>query len=333
MNGNNMYQRELDVAIEVMRQAAQMTEQIRGKSGRPQAIQKPDESPVTIADFAVQAMICHVLKTEFPADAIVAEEDADTLRSPEMATVLALVTGYLLPHFPHAEAHAVCDWIDQGNDTPTERFWVLDPVDGTRGFVRGDQYALALALIENGRIVLGVLACPALGLQFEGVPGQLFYAVRGGGAFAVAQDSGSAIRLELTEQVEPDHFHLLESVETDHNDRQRQELIARSLGMILSPLRVDSQAKYALLAAGMGALYLRLPPERAPDQREKIWDHAAGVLIVEEAGGLVTDLDGQPLDFSVGALLAANRGIVAGVTRIHKQAIRALSTDGERLNR
>jgi 3'(2'), 5'-bisphosphate nucleotidase len=165
------------------------------------------------------------------------------------------------------------------------------------------------------------------------VPGQLFYAVRGGGAFVMAQDTGSAIRLELTEHVEPDHFHLLESVETDHNDRQRQESIARSLGIILSPLRIDSQAKYALLAAGMGALYLRLPPERAPDQREKIWDHAAGVLIVEEAGGLVTDLDGQPLDFSVGALLAANRGIVAGLTRIHKQAIRALSTDGERLNR
>lgn len=323
-----MYQRELEVAIEVMRLAAQMTEQIRGETGKPQALQKPDDSPVTIADFAVQAMICHVLKTEFPDDAIVAEEDADTLRSPEMATVLTQVTGYLLPHFPQAEAHAVCNWIDQGNDTPQGRFWVLDPVDGTRGFVRGDQYALALALIEHGRIVLGVLACPALRSQFRGLPGQLFYAVRGGGAFVVAEDNGSAVKLELTEQVEPENFHLLESVETNHNDRQRQELIARSLGMILSPLRVDSQAKYALLAAGMGVLYLRLPPKRAPDQREKIWDHAAGVLIVEEAGGHVTDLDGQLLDFSVGAELAANRGIVAGFAGIHEQAIRALSADG-----
>ena len=325
-----MYHRELEVAIEVMRQAAQMTEQIRGETGKPQALNKADNSPVTIADFAVQAMICHVLKTEFPDAAIVAEEDADTLRSPEMATVLAQVTGYLLPHFPHAEAHTVCDWIDQGNSTPQGRFWVLDPVDGTRGFVRGDQYALALALIENGRIVLGVLACPALGLQFDGVPGQMFFAVRGGGAFVVTKNNGSAIKLELTDDVKSDRFCLLESVETDHNDRPRQESVAQALGMVLSPLRVDSQAKYALLAAGKGALYLRLPPERKPDQREKIWDHAAGALIVEEAGGRVTDLDGQPLDFAVGAELAANRGIVAGVTSAHAEAIRALSIHGQR---
>ncbi|HMB14833.1 MAG TPA: inositol monophosphatase family protein, partial [Pelovirga sp.] len=76
-------------------------------------------------------------------------------------------------------------------------------------------------------------------------------------------------------------------------------------------------------------LYLRLPPQRTPAHREKIWDHAAGVLIVEEAGGRVTDLNGLPLDFSVGVELAANRGIVAGVTSVHKQAIRALSIDVE----
>ncbi len=326
-----MYTKERQIAVDVMRHAAQMAEQIRGETGKPQALQKADDSPVTIADFAVQALICHVLNKEFPTDAIVAEEDADTLRSPEMAWVLAEVSRHLQPYAGNADSDTVCDWIDLGNGTPTKRFWVLDPIDGTRGFVRGDQYALALALIDNGRIVLGVLACPALGLQFEEVPGQLFYAVRDGGAFVVTQDNGSAIRLERTEHVEPDRFHLLESVEQDHNDRQRQESIARSLGMILSPLRVDSQAKYALLAAGMGALYLRLPPERTPDRREKIWDHAAGVLIVEEAGGRVTDLDGLPLDFTVGVELAANRGIVAGVTRIHEQAIRALSPDGERL--
>lgn len=325
MNGDNRYHRELEVAVAVMRQAAQITMQIRENTDASRAIRKPDDSPVTIADFAVQALVCRTLKAEFPEDAIVAEEDAAHLRRPAMNTVLAEVTSHLLPYIPQADPNAVCDWIDLGNGAPAERFWVLDPVDGTRGFVRGDQYAVALALIDKGRIVLGLLACPALMIPFDDLPGQLFYAVRGRGAFVLAQQTGQAIRLELTEHLEPNRFRLLESVETDHNDRQRQELIARSLGMVLSPLRVDSQAKYALLAAGKGALYLRLPPERKPDQREKIWDHAAGALIVEEAGGRVTDLDGQPLDFAVGAELAANRGIVAGVVAAHKQALRLLS--------
>lgn len=325
-----MYHRERQIAVEVMRQAAQMTRQIRNNHNKSQAMQKSDNSPVTIADFAVQALVCHQLKMEFSEDAIVAEEDAGDLRRTDGAAVLTEVTRHLQPYTPDADPDTVCNWIDLGNGLPTERFWVLDPVDGTRGFLRGDQYALALALIENGRIVLGVLACPALTLQQDDLPGQLFYAVRGGGAFVLSEETGIRHKLVLPEQVEPDYFRLLESVETDHNDRPRQESIARTLGMTLPPLRADSQTKYALLAAGMGALYLRLPPETAPDRREKIWDHAAGVLIVEEAGGRVTDLGGSPLDFSVGTELAANRGIVAGAITTHKQAIRALSTDAER---
>lgn len=325
-----MYTKERQIAVEVMRHAAQMTEQIRRDRSNPSAIWKPDDSPVTIADFAVQALVCRTLKAAFPDDAIVAEEDAAHLRRPDMNTVLAEVTGHLLPYLPNADATAVCDWVDLGNGIPAERFWVLDPVDGTRGFMRGDQYALALALIVNGRIVFGILACPALTLQPNHPPGIICHAVRGNGAFVETQDSDSAIRLELAEYVESDRYRLLESVETDHNDRPRQEAIARSLGMTLPPMRVDSQAKYALLATGVGALYLRLPQPEAVSRHEKIWDHAAGVLIVEEAGGRVTDLDGQPLDFAVGVLLAANRGIVAGVTSVHAEAIRALSIHGER---
>ncbi|MFO7813920.1 MAG: 3'(2'),5'-bisphosphate nucleotidase [Pelovirga sp.] len=325
-----MYTKECQIAVEVMRQAAQMTREVRSDRSNPSAIWKPDDSPVTIADFAVQALVCRTLKAEFPEDAIVAEEDAAHLRLPDLNNVLEEVTGRLLPYIPNADANAVCDWVDLGNDVPAERFWVLDPVDGTRGFLRGDQYALALALIVNGRIVLGVLACPALTLQSNDPPGIICHAVRGKGTLVETENSDPAVRLELAESVESDRYRLLESVETDHNDRPRQEAIARSLGMTQPPIRVDSQAKYALLAAGMGALYLRLPQPEAVSRHEKIWDHAAGVLIVEEAGGRVTDLDGQPLDFSVGVELAANRGIVAGVTSAHAEAIRALSINGNR---
>jgi len=87
---------------------------------------------------------------------------------------------------------------------------------------------------------------------------------------------------------------------------------------------MDSQAKYAVLAAGQGDLYFRLLSSGKSDYREKIWDQAAGSLIVEEAGGRVTDLDGKPLDFSKGRTLAANRGLVASNGHLHNAALAAI---------
>ncbi|MCJ7537365.1 MAG: hypothetical protein MUO57_17705, partial [Anaerolineales bacterium] len=90
------------------------------------------------------------------------------------------------------------------------------------------------------------------------------------------------------------------------------------------PVRMDSQAKYMLLAAGEGELYLRFLSSRQPDYREKIWDQAAGSLIVEEAGGQVSDLHGRPLDFSAGRTLLHNRGVLASNGYLHQQALQAL---------
>ncbi len=74
----------------------------------------------------------------------------------------------------------------------------------------------------------------------------------------------------------------------------------------------------------MGSLYLRLLSPQKPDYREKIWDQAAGSLIIEEAGGWVTDLHGKPLDFTAGRTLALNRGVLASNGHLHPAAIGAL---------
>ena len=87
---------------------------------------------------------------------------------------------------------------------------------------------------------------------------------------------------------------------------------------------MDSQAKYGAVARGDAALYLRLPSPKSPDYREKIWDHAAGTIIVEEAGGKVTDMFGKPLDFTSGRKMENNRGIVASCGLIHERIIQAL---------
>src|SRR5690606_7597829 len=89
-----------------------------------------------------------------------------------------------------------------------------------------------------------------------------------------------------------------ESVESGHSDQSASQQIAQRLGITAQPLRLDSQAKYAMVARGDAQIYLRLPTRA--DYRECIWDHAAGMLTVQQAGGTVTDVDGKPLDFSQG---------------------------------
>src|SRR5690606_7196762 len=98
-----------------------------------------------------------------PVD-LVGEEDAADLRADEQTLlregVVALVGDGL---GRSVDADAVLDWIALGGgDGRSARYWTLDPIDGTKGFLRGDQYAIALALIERGEVVLGVLGCPNL---------------------------------------------------------------------------------------------------------------------------------------------------------------------------
>jgi 3'(2'), 5'-bisphosphate nucleotidase len=91
------------------------------------------------------------------------------------------------------------------------------------------------------------------------------------------------------------------------------------------PVGLDSQAKYALLAAGRGDLLVRLLSSRQPDYREKVWDQAAGSIVVEEAGGRITDLHGRSLDFTAGRTLARNRGLLASNGHLHAAALAALA--------
>jgi 3'(2'), 5'-bisphosphate nucleotidase len=100
------------------------------------------------------------------------------------------------------------------------------------------------------------------------------------------------------------------------------------LGVTAPPVAMDSQAKYAVLATGEGDVLLRLISRSSPDYRERIWDQAAGSIIVEEAGGRITDLDGQPLDFSQGRTLAKNRGIVATNGHLHDALLDGLRSIG-----
>jgi 3'(2'), 5'-bisphosphate nucleotidase len=116
----------------------------------------------------------------------------------------------------------------------------------------------------------------------------------------------------------------LESVESAHSDRHLQAALDRALGLRESPIQMDSQAKYGAVARGEADLYVRIPRWQIIRRPENIWDHAAGSIVVEEAGGKVTDLAGKPLDFASGAQMVDNQGILVSNGTIHGPTLRAI---------
>ena len=325
------YELEQQTAVKAVLLAAQLCQQVR-QTIRPAAIEKLDHSPVTVADYGSQAIICRLLSEAFPADPIVAEEDAAALSQPEMAPYLAQVCEQIqrvMPAAaPDATPAAVTGWINQGNGQVGLRYWTLDPIDGTKGFLRDEQYAVALALVEAGEVKLGVLACPAFAVGPAEPTGSLFVAVRGQGVTAAAMRGatlGDAVPIRVVRPDDAANFRFVESVEAGHGDHRQQKAVAQAVGITTASIRMDSQAKYAAVACGQAALYLRLPSPKTPDYREKIWDHAAGVIVVEEAGGKVTDICGKPLDFGRDYRLDS-QGVVVSNGDCHDAVIAALAS-------
>ncbi|OUC13498.1 MAG: 3'(2'),5'-bisphosphate nucleotidase [Alkalinema sp. CACIAM 70d] len=310
---------EQKVAIAAVRSAAQVCEAIRAQK-TIQVVGKADASPVTVADLTAQAILCQAFASALPKDAIVAEESAHLLRQPNYAYLLQPVTDWVRSQVPQATSEQVCDWIDLGQGQVSDRFWTIDPIDGTKGFVRGDQYAIALALIESGQVQLGVLGCPALLLP--GFPqGIIVSAIRGQGITMTCLQTGrSQPWITPTQRI----LRLAESVESGHGNPELQRRVAHQVGCVEPPLAMDSQAKYAAIVGGQAALYMRLPWVARPDYRENIWDHAAGSLLIEEAGGTVTDMQGQALNFGLGKQLLNNTGIIASLGIDHDRIITAL---------
>ncbi|MEM1311252.1 MAG: 3'(2'),5'-bisphosphate nucleotidase [Cyanobacteria bacterium P01_H01_bin.153] len=318
------YENELAIAQKAVMAAAKLCATVR-QNMVMEAMEKSDKSPVTVADYGSQAIICKALSESFPNDPVVGEEDAAELRSPEMSDRLGQITQFVAGVIGQVTSDQVSQWIDHGNGAPANRFWTLDPIDGTKGFLRGDQYAIALALIEDGDLKVGLLGCPALDLG-QGTTGLLFTAVRGEGAYMQPIAGGDATRIQVVQAGDTARLRFVESMEASHGNQAQQEAVAQAVGITQASARMDSQAKYGAVAAGNAALYLRLPSPKYPDYREKIWDHAAGAIVVEEAGGKVTDMYGKPLDFYTAAKMNDNRGVVVSNGTIHDAVMTALKS-------
>jgi 3'(2'), 5'-bisphosphate nucleotidase len=341
------YEKELEIALLAVQRATLLTKSVYHSHSKG-TLSKSDSSPVTIGDFGAQALIISSIKHAFPSDEVVGEEDADDLRDNASLRDLVwnLVQAAKLEDAsaeekiggPIPSADAMLDAIDSGRSAGGRkgRIWALDPIDGTKGFLRGGQYAVCLALMVDGVPTVGVIGTPnlpvddkapldsSIGTNADDSDGKgvLFGAVKGEGATSRplgkgALQNGQPIKMAPLSDISQATF--CESVEAGHSSHGDNAAIASKLGITKPSVRMDSQAKYGSIARGAGDLYLRLPVSKTYE--EKIWDHAAGVVIVQEAGGEVTDAWGKPLDFGIGRTLKENKGVVAAPKPVFPQVI------------
>ncbi|MEQ1504657.1 MAG: 3'(2'),5'-bisphosphate nucleotidase [Myxococcota bacterium] len=320
------YESERTAAIDAVTKACRLTKAVQQRLVAGSTLQKGDKSPVTVADYGAQAIVGRLLALEFPRIPMVGEEDAAALREPANAALAQKVVDATRTVLPDLHEQDVLAAIDAGiyGGGRSGVHWTLDPIDGTKGFLRLEQYAVALALIEDGEVVLGVMGCPNLPVDPanpDGPRGCLFVGTRGEGATCRPLDGGPATPLFVNRQ--DDDARLTESVESGHTDQTESAVVSHKLGLRHPPVRMDSQAKYGVVARGEASIYLRLPTRA--DYVEKIWDHAAGYRIVLEAGGQVTDVRGKPLDFGLGRGLADNKGVVVTNGALHDQVLAAVA--------
>ncbi|KAK5196695.1 3'(2'),5'-bisphosphate nucleotidase [Exophiala xenobiotica] len=344
------YEKELKIAQLAVARASILTKAVFHEKAKG-TVSKDDKSPVTIGDFGAQALIIAAIKHNFPSDEVVGEEEASSLREEKelSSKIWNLVKDVKLSDAesdallggPIKSEDEMLEAIDMGNSAGGNkgRIWALDPIDGTKGFLRGGQYAVCLALMVDGDIKVGVLGCPnlpvddstlltedigAAATDTEG-KGVLFSAVQGEGATSQALTRGPVTKghpIHVSKISKVSEAVMCESVEAGHSSKGDNAQIAEKLGITGKPVQMDSQAKYGSVARGAGDLYLRLPVRK--DYIEKIWDHAAGDLIVREAGGQVTDVTGKRLNFSLGRTLTENKGVIATPANVHAEVLKAV---------
>ncbi len=322
----------LAAAREAVCAAAVATRAVQQTLRREQTLSKDDQSPVTIADFAAQAIVNHTLRARLGSFSMLAEESSAHLRDHAhfAAGVGALEAARLAwPEATRDDFLAAIDFGSAHGQPPAARgcFWTLDPIDGTKGFIRGHQYSICLALIENSRVVLAALACPNLSADFDrpfedpDPRGTVYLATDTGPVLWHAADDATATPQPLVPRTRAPGtaLRLIGSFAASHQNESTSAAIRRRLGSrgiaLAEHRKIDSQCKYAVVARGQADVFLRTP--RSGGGKDSIWDHAPGSLIAGRAGRIVSDTLGQPLDFSRGGTLSANSGILVGLPADH----------------
>lgn len=228
--------------------------------------------PVTIADREASRIIVDGLEAAFPDDGILSEEEVDR---PEIRL-------------------------------SKRRVWIIDPIDGTSGFVKKDgDFGVQIGLAENG--------VPVLGIVFLPFHDSMSYAVKGGGSYT-SIGSGEPVRMSTSDRTDLSSMTI--AVSRNHLS-PRMKRIVEYFGFPSVVRRGSVGLKAGLIASQICDIYLH------PSPRTKIWDTCAPQIILEEAGGTLTDLFGGSLRYDQAQLQNLN-GILATNGAVHDQAVERL---------
>lgn len=265
------YESELRAAVELARAAGAAVLEFYGKPLRVEHKAEYDE-PVTQADRVANELIVRGLQKFFPADGILAEESVDTERR------LSL-----------------------------ERVWMVDPIDGTKGFIRGEgDFAVQIGLAVGGESVLGVV--------YQPVADVLYRAARGAGAWVERAEFGTE-RLRVSDETDVRRMRLAAS--RAHRS-PRMDAVVRALGVTEEVRRNSVGVKVGLIVERQCDLYVHLSP------KTKQWDTCAPEAILREAGGLMTDLWGEPLRYNTPDVLNRN-GLVSSNAGAHARVVERIA--------
>ena len=267
------YDHELRVACDLARAAgAAILEHYEGPLHIKQKTSEDDVEPVTQADIAANELIVNGLKREFPNDGILAEESVDTKRR-----------------------------LDKS------RVWMVDPLDGTNGFIDGNgDFAVQIGLAEEGQCVLGVV--------YQPLPGVLYRAIRGAGTWIERpQFAPEKAMVSNTETLSTMRL----AASRSHRSPRMNKVIAQ-FGFQEEVQRGSVGIKVGLLIEQQCDVYIHLSP------RTKQWDTCAPQVILTEAGGRMSDLFGYPLNYNVPDVQNRN-GLLASNSVSHDQIVETLA--------
>ena len=213
---------KIEVAMHAVMTAMRVSRRIQREFSHTHSIAKADRSPVTIADFTVQAIVCNRLFSSFPHIPIVAEENSGALKKEENRHLLEKIIYYI------EDDPEIGQWLNRGNllqtidygtRSPGSLFWTLDPVDGTKGFLRGEQYAIALALVENGQVKVGILGCPNMILAEDPENmGYLLIARLNCGTEMINISTGEKRKAGISKKTDPSLMIQVQSYESSHGN-------------------------------------------------------------------------------------------------------------------
>ncbi|KAF7547054.1 hypothetical protein G7046_g9127 [Stylonectria norvegica] len=338
------YAKELTVAFGAVQKAAQLSQSIVSAKDKG-VIEKEDLSPVTVADFAVQALLTATVKDAFPGDRVVGEEDATDLRkNPVLMGRVWELLGRIaqedttLCKLP-ASQEQMCDLIDEcGASSPGSqgRTWIFDPIDGTKAYVRGELYAINVALLVDGKQTVGVVGCPNMSIHAQAPLQNQNIDPSGEGCIVFAvKDHGAYIR-PMNGSVDSVHMRKLSSVPQGLRTQDVRfvtsvsivdsaldgihEIVADRLGVPFPGCDlVPWVLRWAVLALGLGNTTIWVYKRK--DRYAKAWDHAGAMLLFEETGGKITDVIGRDIDLTAGRKLTDNFGFVAAPADIHGEVL------------